>query len=81
MKFAFLVISIFINFFNQPLIKSEEKIFLTKNKIENIAIKESITEKKTELKKIHIVKIGDTVSSISKLYSINKDLIIKFNNL
>ena len=81
MKFAFLVIAIFINFFNQSLIKSEEKIFSEKNKIENIAIKESITEKKTELKKIHIVKIGDTVSSISKFYSINKNSIIKLNNL
>ena len=81
MKFAFLVIAIFINFFNHSLIKSEEKIFSSKNKIENIARKESITEEKTEIKKIHIVKSGDTISSISKLYSINKDLIIKLNNL
>ena len=81
MKFAFLVITIFINFFNHSLIKSEEKIYSTKNKIENIAKKESITEEKTEIKKIHIVKSGDTISSISKLYSINKDLIIKLNNL
>jgi LysM repeat protein len=81
MKFAFLVIAIFINFFNQSLIKSEEKIFSTKNKIENIARKESITEEKTEIKKIHIVKSGETISSISKFYSINKDLIIKLNNL
>jgi len=81
MKFAFLIIAIFINFFNHSLIKSEEKIFLSKNKIENIARKESITEEKTEIKKIHIVKSGDTISSISKFYSINKDLIIKLNNL
>ena len=81
MKFAFLVIAIFINFFNQSLIKSEEKMISTKNKIENIARKESITEEKTEIKKIHIVKSGDTISSISKFYSINKDLIIKLNNL
>ncbi len=81
MKFAFLVIAIFINFFNHSLIKSEEKIFTAKNKIENIAQKESINEEKTEIKKIHIVKIGDTISSISKFYSINKDLIIKLNNL
>ena len=81
MKFAFLVIAIFINFFNQSLIKSEEKIFSSQNKIENIARKESITEEKTEIKKIHIVKSGDTISSISKFYSINKDLIIKLNNL
>jgi len=39
MKFAFLVIAIFINFFNQSLIKSEENIFSAKNKIENIAKK------------------------------------------
>ena len=77
MKFALLVITIFINFFNQSLIKSEEKTFSANNKIENIARKESITEEKTEIKKIHIVKSGDTISSISKLYSINKDLIIK----
>ena len=80
MKFAFLVIAIFINFFNHSLIKSEE-IFSAKNKIENVARKESITEEKTEIKKIHIVKSGDTISSISKFYSINKDLIIKLNNL
>ena len=81
MKFAFLVIAIFINFFNQSLIKSEEKIFSSKNKTENIASKESITEEKTEIKKIHIVKSEDTISSITKFYSINKDLIIKLNNL
>ena len=81
MKFAFLVIAIFINFFNHSLIKSEEKIFSAKNKIENIAKKESITEEKTEIKKIHIVKSGDTISSISEFYSIDNDLIIKLNNL
>ena len=81
MKFAFLVVAIFINFFNQSLVKSEEKIFSAKNKIENIARKESITEDQTKIKKIHIVKSGDTISSISKSYSINKDLIIKLNNL
>ena len=81
MKFAFLVIAIFINFFNQSLMKAEEKIFSAKNKIEYIDRKESITEEKTDIKKIHIVKSGDTISSISKFYSINKDLIIKLNNL
>jgi len=81
MKFTFLVIAICINFLNHSLIKSEEKISSFKNKIENIARKESISEKETEIKKIHIVKKGDTVSSISKFYSIDKDLIIKLNNL
>ena len=80
MKFAFLVIAIFINFFNHSLIKAEE-IFSAKNKIENFAKNESINEEKTEIKKIHIVKSGDTLSSISKFYSINKDLIIKLNKL
>ncbi len=81
MKFPFLIIAIFINFFNYSLVKSEEKVFSEKNKIENIVKKESITEEKTDIKKIHIVKSGDTLSSISKSYSINKDLIIKLNNL
>ena len=81
MKFAFLVIAIFINFFNQSLLKADEKIFSALNRIENIARKDSITEEKTEIKKIHIVKSGDTISSISKLYSLNKYLIIKLNNL
>jgi len=81
MKFVFFAIAILISFFNQSLIKSEEKIDSVKNKIENIARKESITEEKTQLNKIHIVKSGDTISSISKFYSINKDLIIKLNNL
>ena len=43
--------------------------------------KNQILKKKNEIKKIHIVKSGDTLSSISKYYSINKDLIIKLNNL
>ena len=81
MKLVFLVIAILINLFDYSSIKSEEKIEAANNKIENIAKKESITEDKTEIRKIHIVKIGDTVSSISKFYSINKDLIIKLNNL
>jgi len=81
MKFAFLIIAIFINFFNHSLIKSEEKIDPANNTIENIAKKESISEDKTEIRKLHIVKIGDTISSISKFYSIKKDLIIKLNNL
>ena len=81
MKFAFLVIAIFINFFSHSLIKSGGKNLSEKNKIENIAKKESITEGKSEIRKIHIVKIGDTISSISKFYSINKNSIIKLNNL
>ena len=81
MKLVFLVIAILLNLFNHLSIKSEEKIDLETNKIESIAKKESINEDKTENKKIHVVKTGETLTSISKLYSINKDLIIKLNNL
>ena len=81
MKLVFFVIAILINFFNHSLINSEEKIDPANNKIENIDKKESITEDKAEIIKIHIVKSGDTISSISKSYSINKDLIIRWNNL
>ena len=81
MKLSFLLIAIIINFFNPSSIKSEEKIDSANNTIENIPKKESITVDKNNIRKIHIVKIGDTISSISKFYSINKNSIIKLNNL
>ena len=81
MKLVFLVIAILINFFNHSLIKSEEKISTEKTKIENIAKKEPTNKNKTKGGRIHIVKTGDTISSISKIYSINKDFIIKINKL
>ena len=81
MKLVFLLIAILFNFSNHSLIKSEEMIDSAKNKMENTSKKESITKNKNDIRKIHIVKIGDTISSISKFYSINKDLIIKLNNL
>ena len=81
MKLVFLLLVILINFFNHSLLKSQEKIDLANNNIEKNTRKELINQDKTEKKRIHIVKIGDTISSISKLYLINKDLIIKLNNL
>ena len=81
MKLLFFLIAILINFFNQSLIKSEEKIDSANKIVENISKEESITEDKTKKRKIHIVKSGDTITSISKIYSINKDLIIRLNNL
>ena len=81
MKLLFLFIAILINFFNYSLIKSEEKIDSAINTIENNDKKKSITDYKNNIRKIHIVKIGDTILSISKLYSIKKDLIIELNNL
>ena len=81
MKLVLLLIAILINCFNHSLIKSEEKTDSAKNTMGNIAKKASMTGDKNDIIKIHIVKIGDTISSISKFYSINKDLIIKLNNL
>ena len=81
MKLVFLVIAILINFFNHSLINSEEKIDSVNKKIENVTKKESINEGKTEIRKIHIVKIGDTVTSIAKYYLVNKSQIIQLNNL
>jgi LysM repeat protein len=81
MKLLFLVIVILINFFNHSLIKSKEKSDSGNNKIESIDKKEPVKENKTKGEKIHIVKTGDTISSISKTYSIKKDLIIKLNKL
>ena len=81
MKLVLLLIAILINCFNHSLIKSEEKTDSAKNTMGNIAKKASMTGDKNDMIKIHIVKIGDTISSISRFYSINKDLIIKLNNL
>ena len=81
MKLVFLVISILINFLNYSSIKAEEMMNSVNNEIENINKKESTTKDQAEIRKVHIVKSGDTISSISKQFSINKDLIIKLNNL
>jgi len=81
MKLVFFVIVIVINFFNYSSIKSEEKIDSGNKKIENTSKRELIPVDETEIRKIHIVKTGDTISSISKFYSISKDSIIKLNNL
>ena len=81
MKLLFIVITILFNLFNHSSINSEEKNDFGTSKIENIVKKELSNEDKTENKKIHIVKSGETLSSISKLYLIKEDLIIKLNNI
>ena len=81
MKLVFILITIFISFLSPTTIKSEEK---TESSIINkeYTFKEEFTEdKNSEIENIHIVKIGDTISSISELYSIEKELLIKLNNL
>ncbi len=80
MKFKFILFAFFFNFFN-PIFINAEEIYASNNQIENTFEEESSINEESELKKIHIVKVGDTVNSISKLYSIEKDLIIKLNDL
>ena len=81
MRLTFILFAFFFNFFNHIFIKAEEVIDSSNNQIENTLEVESSINKDSEFKKIHIVKVGDTITSISKLYSIKKDLIINLNDL
>ena len=81
MKLTFILITLFINFLNPILIKSEEKVDYTNKRIEPKIKKESFINNNSKLNKIHIVQVGETISSISKLYSVDKKLIIKLNDL
>ena len=69
MKLKLFVVSLLITFFSSYLLSEE-------NNLQN-----SIDNKIFDKKIIHIVKKGDTVSSISKKYGIKKELIIKANNI
>ena len=75
MKLTFILFAFFINFFNPYFIKAEENIDSINNQMENNL------KSKSNFNKIHIVQTGDTITSISKFYSIEKELIIKLNNL
>ena len=81
MKFTFILFTLIINFFNPNFIKSEEIIDSSNNQIENTKKVEATNNEISDSNKIHIVQEGDTITSISKLYSIKKDFIIKINNL
>ena len=81
MKLPFILFAFIINFFNPNFIKAEEIIDLSNNQIENTTKINSTNNEISDLKKIHIVKVGDTITGISKFYSIKKDFIIKLNNL
>ena len=81
MKLTFILFSLFINFFNPLSIRGEEVIDSSNNQIGNNFKGEPSINQKSEVKEIHIVKPGDTITSISNLYSIEKDLIIKLNDL
>ena len=75
MKLTFILFTLFINFFHPFFINAEERIDASNNQIDNSLKEES------NINKIHIVQVGDTISSISKFYSIEKELIIKLNDL
>lgn len=81
MKLTFILFAFIINFFNPNFIKAEEIIDSSNNQIENTTKVESTNNEISDLKKIHIVQLGDTITSISNFYSIKKDFIIKLNNL
>ena len=81
MKFTFILLAFIFNFFNPNFIKAEEIIDSSNNQIENTTKVKSTNNEISDFKKIHIVKLGDTITSISNFYSIKKDFIIKLNNL
>ena len=81
MKLTFILFAFIINFFNPNFIKAEEIIDSSNNQIENTTKIESPNKEISDFKKTHIVQLGDTITSISNLYSIKKDFIIKLNNL
>ena len=81
MKFTFILLAFIFNFFNPNFIKAEEIIDSSNNQIENTTKVKSTNNEISDFKKIHIVQVGDTITSISNFYSIKKDLIIKLNNL
>ena len=81
MKLTFILFAFIINFFNTNFIKAEEIIDSSNNQIKNTTKVESSNNEISDFKKTHIVQVGDTITSISNLYSIKKDFIIKLNNL
>ena len=79
MRLKLFLIYAFVACFASPMLKSEgENPILTEEIIteETISINEELNNGK-----IHMVKEGDTLSSISKIYSINIKSLIEANNL
>ena len=75
-QFAFLIL---ITFFNPSLLSEENN--KSKNLIYENDIQNNLKRKNLDEIIIHVVKKGDTLSSISKKYSIKKESIIKVNKL
>ena len=81
MKLTFILFALFFNFFNPFCLKAEEIIDSSNKQRENTLKEDTSYKEESEFKKIHIVKVGDTITSISKLYLIDKELILKLNDL
>ena len=81
MKLTFILFTFILNFFNPYFIQAEEIINSSNNQLENTSKREVSNTKESNFKNIHIVQIGETITSISNLYSIERDLIIKLNDL
>jgi len=79
MKFKFFFLCLLITFFSNPIL-SQSKNELNTQKLEE-DFKTSTIDGAFENFKIHVVKEGETLSGIAKLYSINKKLIIQDNKL
>ena len=80
MKFTIILVTTLIYLLNPLFTKSEEIDSLSVKK-ENALKEEPLNNKTSTIETIHIVKVGETISSISKLYSIDKKLIITLNGL
>ena len=70
MKLTFILFAFIINFFNPNFIKSEEIIDSSNNHIKNTKNLVATNNETSDSKKIHIVQVGDTITSISNLYSV-----------
>ena len=79
MKLKLLVNYLLITFLYTPFIRSEENKIISN---EDSNVEKSVShQNKVNGKNIHIVKVGDTLSSISKLYSIDLKTIVEINKL
>ena len=74
MTLRLILFPLFIIFFSKPLFSEEKKKVINLNDVNSMKVDMNTI-------KTHIVQEGDTLSSIAKKYSINKELIIKANKL
>ena len=65
MKLTFILFAFFFNFFNPLFINGQEVNDSSNKQIKNSFDGKPYVNQKSEVKKIHIVKKGDTMTSIS----------------